>query len=62
MDNSIGRLAESKPDLDNSKIELYSSFKRKLQNIETDGYIELAQIEEKQGSNRYTKKCSKSLL
>ena len=53
MDNSIGRLAESKPDLDNSKIELYSSFKKEIAKHRADGYIELAQIEEKQGSNRY---------
>ena len=53
MDNSIGRLAESKPNLDNSKIELYSSFKKEIAKHRADGYIELAQIEEKQGSNRY---------
>ena len=51
MDNSIGRLAESKPNLDNSKIELYSSFKKEIAKHRADGYIELAQIEEKQGSN-----------
>ncbi|WYD13896.1 hypothetical protein KST03_06640 [Fusobacterium animalis] len=30
MDNSIGRVAESKPDLDKNKIELYSSFKKEI--------------------------------
>ena len=53
MDNSIGRLAESKPDLDNSKIELYSSFKKEIAKHRADGYITLAEVEEKQGSNQY---------
>ena len=53
MDNSIGRLAESKSNLDNSKIELYSSFKKEIAKHRADGYITLAEVEEKQGSNKY---------
>lgn len=53
MDNSIGRVAESRPDLDKSKIELYSSFKKEIAKHRADGYITLAEVEEKQGSNQY---------
>ena len=53
MDDSIGRVAESRPDLDKSKIELYSYFKKEIAKHRADGYITLAEVEEKQESNQY---------
>ena len=53
MDNSISRVVEFKSDLDESKIGLYSSFKKEIAKHRADGYIELADVEAKQGSNQY---------
>ena len=53
MENSTDKVTQAKTSLDRNKIELYKNFKREIAKHRADGYITLAEIEEKQGSNQY---------
>ena len=46
-------MVESNKSLDRNKVELYNYFKKEIAKHRADGYISLAEVEEKEGSNRY---------
>ena len=53
MNIAINNVIESNKSLDRNKAELYSYFKKEIAKHRADGYISLAEVEEKQGSNQY---------
>ena len=53
MNIAIDALVESNKSLDRNKVELYNYFKKEIAKHRADGYISLAEVEEKEGSNRY---------
>ena len=53
MNIAIDALVESNKSLDRNKVELYNYFKKEIAKYRADGYISLAEVEEKEGSNRY---------
>ena len=53
MNIAIDAVVESNKSLDRNKVELYNYFKKEIAKYRADGYISLAEVEEKEGSNRY---------
>ena len=53
MNIAINNVIENNKSLDRNKAELYSYFKKEIAKHRADGYILLAEVEEKQGSNQY---------
>ena len=53
MNIAINNIIENNKSLDRNKAELYSYFKKEIAKHRADGYISLAEVEEKQGSNQY---------
>lgn len=53
MNIAINNVIENNKSLDRNKAELYSYFKKEIAKHRADGYISLAEVEEKQGSNQY---------
>ena len=53
MNIAIDAVVESNKSLDRNKVELYNYFKKEIAKHRADGYISLAEVEEKEGSNRY---------
>ncbi len=53
MNIAINNVIENNKSLDRNKAELYSYFKKEIAKYRADGYISLAEVEEKQGSNQY---------
>ena len=53
MNIAINAVVESNKSLDRNKVELYNYFKKEIAKHRADGYISLAEVEEKEGSNRY---------
>ena len=53
MNITIDAVVESNKSLDRNKVELYNYFKKEIAKHRADGYISLAEVEEKEGSNRY---------
>ena len=53
MNIAIDAVVESNKSLDRNKVELYNYFKKEIAKHRADGYISLAEVEEKEGSNEY---------
>ena len=53
MNIAINAVIDSNKSLDRNKAELYNYFKREIAKHRADGYISLAEVEEKEGSNEY---------
>ena len=53
MNIAINAVVESNKSLDRNKVELYNYFKKEIAKHRADGYISLAEVEEKEGSNEY---------
>ena len=53
MNIAINAVVESNKSLDRNKVELYNYFKKEIAKYRADGYISLAEVEEKEGSNEY---------
>ena len=53
MNIAINAVIDSNESLDRNKAELYNYFKREIAKHRADGYISLAEVEEKEGSNEY---------
>ena len=53
MNIATNNVIENNKSLDRNKAELYSYFKKEIAKHRADGYISLAEVEEKQGSNQY---------
>ena len=53
MNITIDAVVESNKSLDRNKVELYNYFKKEIAKYRADGYISLAEVEEKEGSNEY---------
>ena len=53
MNITIDAVVESNKSLDRNKVELYNYFKKEIAKHRADGYISLAEVEEKEGSNEY---------
>ena len=53
MNIAIDAVIESNKSLDRNKVELYNYFKKEIAKHRADGYISLAEVEEKEGSNEY---------
>lgn len=53
MNIAINAVIDNNKSLDRNKAELYNYFKREIAKHRADGYISLAEVEEKEGSNEY---------